>query len=60
MYPDFKYKADEVSKYLYSEGSGLFTLALKYNTTTVHFTPEYPEQFKQWLDTHNIEDIKQH
>ncbi len=39
MYPDFKYKADEVSKYLYSEGSGLFTMALKYNSTTIHFTP---------------------
>lgn len=53
----FEHKADILSGYLYSKATGLFTLGLKGSNVTVHFTPQQPEAFRQWLDEHNIKDI---
>lgn len=53
----FEHKAGAISRYLYSKATGLFTLALKNNQGTVHFTPKEPEVFKEWLDAHKIKDV---
>ena len=47
--------SDEIVKFVAS--CGIFSLLLK-NGEVVHFTPEDPEHFKEWLTTKDIEDIK--
>ncbi len=50
----FEYTAQELSKYLFSPALGLFTILLKQNKQTIHYTPDHPEEFKRWLEENNI------
>lgn len=54
-YPGFKYKADELRKFLAS--TDIFTILLK-NGEIIHFTAKDKNAFYDWLIGHHIEDIK--
>lgn len=53
-YPNFKYKAKQLRKYL--GASSVVTLLLT-DGRIVHFTPEDITDFLKWLSTHNVENI---
>ena len=57
FYEELEYKASELSKYKYSKALGLFTMSLKYSEVTIHYFPSNPEDFRIWLDSHDIEGI---
>ncbi|MNY40588.1 hypothetical protein D3C86_1753400 [compost metagenome] len=56
-YPDFKFTAPEIKKYI--ESAGIFSILLT-NGKTVTFEPTENEikTFHQWLKQHQIENIK--
>ena len=54
-YPGFNYKADELRKFLAC--TDIFTILLK-NEDIIHYTPTDGAAFYQWLNLHNIENIK--
>ncbi|MBN9484562.1 MAG: hypothetical protein J0H46_14500 [Bacteroidetes bacterium] len=54
-YPEFRYRAGQLSKFL--AASDFFTIMLK-NGDIVHFTPKDMSDFKEWLEQNNIPDIR--
>ncbi|GAB3430793.1 hypothetical protein GCM10027516_38700 [Niabella aquatica] len=54
-YPKFDYTPTDLSKYI--EAAGIFTILLK-SGKTVHFFPENNESFREWLNTHNIQNLR--
>lgn len=54
-YPDFEYTAEQLAKYLVA--SDFFTIMLK-NGDVIHFTPKDADDFKKWLEKHNISSIR--
>lgn len=55
-YDNFEYPASQISKYLYS--AGIFTLMLEDGKIT-HHSPDDVEAFLEWLQSHNINDVRQ-
>lgn len=54
-YPGLSVKAQDIRKFL--AASDLFTLLLA-NGSVVHFEPQDPDAFRNWLKRHHIVDIK--
>jgi hypothetical protein len=54
-YVGFNYRADQISKF--KATVSLFTVLLK-TGEIVHFDPDDPAAFRQWLVDNGIEDIK--
>lgn len=54
-YPDFKYSAGELSKFL--AATEFFTIMLK-NGDIVHFTPKNVNEFRKWLLENKVQDIR--
>ena len=54
-YPGFAFAATELSAYAYSIGT--FIISLK-NGSTTQFSPVDVEDFRDWLATHRIRDVK--
>lgn len=54
-YPEFKYKASEIKRYI--EAVGLFSILLT-NGEIVHFTPGCSTDFRNWLRCNNVTNVK--
>jgi hypothetical protein len=54
-YPRFEHKATELAKYI--EALGIFSILLK-NGKIVHYTPANTDDFRKWLNNHNIDNIR--
>jgi len=52
---DFNYDISEVEKFICS--SNIFTIMLK-SKAIIHYTPDKTEDFKEWLEYHNITDVR--
>ena len=55
LYPNFKYKPSQLRKFIAT--SGVVTLLL-IDGGIEHFAPENITDFINWLDAHNVPDIK--
>jgi hypothetical protein len=55
IYPGFSHAATELSAYTFS--IDFFIVGL-INGETVHFVPEDPAAFEQWLISHKVRDIR--
>lgn len=51
----FQYAAKELSAFIY--GAGIFVISLK-NGEVINHEPADVEAFQQWLNHHNIRDVK--
>lgn len=54
-YPDFEHEAKELNRYI--EASGLFSILLKCGTI-VHYTPVHADDFRNWLTSHDIVNLR--
>ena len=54
-YPGFDYSPGEIAKYI--QAGEIFTLMLV-NKSIIHFYPEDIYSFKEWLEEHQILDIR--
>ena len=54
-YLGFEYNSKELVKYV--EAAGVFTILLR-NDKVVHFFPESPEGFRNWLQKNCIQNIR--
>ncbi|MCH5719591.1 hypothetical protein [Niabella hibiscisoli] len=54
-YPEFGYKAHELNRYI--EASGLFSILLNCGEI-VHHRPVHVNDFRNWLSSHNIVDLR--
>ena len=54
-YPGFEYRSKAVVKYI--QAGDIFTLMLE-NKSIVHFMPEDIRSFREWLEEHEILDIR--
>jgi len=53
-YPDFHFTASELSAF--AVGTDMFTISLK-SGEIIHFIPDKPSCFHQWLSMHGVRDI---
>ncbi|MBO9595769.1 MAG: hypothetical protein J7599_22900 [Niabella sp.] len=51
LFPEFEYGHAQLNKFV--ESSGFFTILLK-SGEIIHFSPERPEEFREWLNIHKI------
>lgn len=55
QYPDFEYRANELSKFL--TAADMVTIMLK-NGSIIHYTPENLPAFLRWLHDNRVQDLK--
>jgi len=55
LFPEFEYGHTQLNKFV--EAAGYFTILLK-SGEIIHFSPEHPEEFREWLHIHKVADIK--
>lgn len=54
-YPEFEHEAHELTRYI--EASGLFSILLKCGNI-IHHTPAHADDFRDWLTSHNIINLR--
>ncbi|WP_423147858.1 hypothetical protein [Rubrolithibacter danxiaensis] len=54
-YPGFEYSIEQLYKFIAVHE--LFTIMLN-DGRIIHFTPNDPDSFRQWLQKHQIQDIR--
>ncbi|HQW94281.1 MAG TPA: hypothetical protein PLU58_00680 [Saprospiraceae bacterium] len=54
-YHGFEYTSADLTKYI--EAAGVFSILLR-NGSVVHFFPESKEGFREWLQKHKIQNVR--